>query len=52
VEQKEITAATFNNYVKSIKLFCEVAEIPISWKNIVRGLLNARRYADDRAPTL
>jgi integrase len=52
VEQKEITAATLNNYVKSIKLFCEVVEIPISWKNIVRGLPKARRYADDRAPTL
>jgi hypothetical protein len=51
VEQKEITAATLNNYVKSIKLFCEVTEIPISWKNIVRGLPKARRYADDRAPT-
>jgi hypothetical protein len=36
VEQKEITAATLNNYVKSIKLFCEVTEIAISWKNIVR----------------
>src|SRR5437870_10418120 len=49
VEQNEITAATLNNYVKSIKLFCEVTEIPISWKNILRGLLKARRYADDRA---
>jgi hypothetical protein len=52
VEQGKITAATLNNYVKSIKLFCEVLEISIPWKNIVRGLPRSRRYGDDKAPTL
>jgi hypothetical protein len=28
VDKKEITGATVRNYVKSIKLFCEMADIP------------------------
>ena len=38
VDRKEITGATVRNYVKSIKLFCEMADIPIPWKKITRGL--------------
>jgi integrase len=52
VERKEITAATALNSVKTIKLFCEMNEILLPWKRITRGLPKARRYADDRAPTL
>lgn len=52
VENKEITAATLHNSVKVIKLFCEMNEIGLPWKRITRGLPKARRYADDRAPTL
>jgi integrase len=52
VEQGEITGATLRNYVKSIKLFCEMTDIPITWKKITRGLPKCRRFADDRAPTL
>ena len=52
VERKEITAATLNNEVKTIKLFCDMNEILLPWKRITRGLPKARRYADDRAPTL
>jgi integrase len=51
-DRKEITAATIRNYVKSIKLFCEMADIPIPWKKITRGLPKGRKYADDRIPTL
>jgi integrase len=51
-DRKEITAATIRNYVKSIKLFCEMADIPITWKKITRGLPKGRKYADDRIPTL
>ena len=40
------------NYVKSIKLFCEMADIPISWKKITRGLPKGKKYADDRIPTI
>ncbi len=52
IENKEITAATLHNSVKVIKLFCEMNEIGLPWKRITRGLPKARRYADDRAPTL
>lgn len=52
VENKEITAATLRNYVKSIKLFCEMSDIPLPWKRITRGFPKSRRYANDRAPTL
>jgi integrase len=48
VEKKEITASTLRNYVKTIKMFCEVTDIIIQWKKVTRG----KRYADDRAPTL
>ena len=52
VDRKEITGATVRNYVKSIKLFCEMADIPIQWNKITRGLPRGRKYADDRIPTL
>jgi integrase len=52
VDRKEITAGTIRNYVKSIKLFCQMADISISWDKITRGIPRGRRYADDRAPTL
>jgi hypothetical protein len=52
VEREEITGATLRNFVKAIKLFCEMSDIPISWKKINRGLPKVRGYADDRAPTI
>jgi hypothetical protein len=52
VEREEITGATLRNFVKAIKLFCEMSDIPVSWKKISRGLPKTRRYADDRAPTI
>src|SRR6478735_746472 len=52
VNRKEITSATVRNYVKSIKLFCEMADIPIAWKKITRGLPRGKNYADDRIPTI
>ena len=52
VDKKEITAATVGNYVNSIKLFCEMADMPIPWKKITRGLPKGRKYADDRIPTI
>jgi len=52
VERKEITGGTLCNYVKTIKMFCEVTDIIISWKKITRGLPRGKRYADDRAPTI
>jgi hypothetical protein len=52
VDRKEITGATLRNYVKTIKLFCEMNDILIPWKKITRGLPKGRKYADDRAPSL
>jgi hypothetical protein len=52
VDKKEITGATVRNYVKSIKLFCEMADTSIPWKKITRGLPKGKKYADDRIPTL
>ena len=51
VENKEITSGTLKNFVKSLKVFCEMADISIPWKKITRGLPNARQSANDRAPT-
>ncbi len=52
VENKEISGATVRNYVKAIKLFCEMCDISVPWKKIVRGLPRSRNYANDRAPTI
>jgi hypothetical protein len=52
VERKEITAGTLHNYVKTLKMFCEIIDIALPWKKITRGLPRGRRYADDRAPTM
>jgi hypothetical protein len=52
VIRKEISGATVRNYVKSIKLFCDMADLPVAWKKITRGLPRGRRYTDDRIPTI
>ena len=52
VGKKEITAGTLHNYVKTLKMFCEITDVAIPWKKITRGLPRGRRYADDRAPTI
>jgi len=50
--RKEITGSTIRNYLKSIKLFCEMADFQIAWKKISRGLPRAKNYSDDRIPTI
>ena len=52
VAKEEITGSTLRNFIKAIKLFCEMSDIPIQWKKITRGLPNARQSANDRAPTI
>jgi hypothetical protein len=37
VNNKEIVGSTVQNYLKSVKLFCEMADINIHWKKITRG---------------
>jgi hypothetical protein len=50
-ERKEIVGSTVQNYIKSIRLFCELADIQISWKKLTRGLPKGKSYANDRIPT-
>jgi FtsZ-binding cell division protein ZapB len=52
VQRGEITAATLSNFVKSIKLFCEMCDISVPWKKITRGLPRPRGVANDRAPSI
>jgi hypothetical protein len=52
VNRKEITGSTIRNYLKSIKLFCEMADFTIAWKKISRGLPRTKNYSDDRIPTI
>jgi integrase len=52
VQREEITAATLYNFVKALKLFCEMSDVPVSWKKITRGLPKVRSFANDRAPTV
>lgn len=52
VENEEITAATLKNFAKSLKVFCDCADIAIPWKKITKGLPKKRQAANERAPTL
>ena len=52
VENNEISGAIVRDYVKPIRLFCEMNEITVPWKKIMRGLPRSRNYANDRAPTI
>ena len=53
IERKEIASGTLRNYIKVIKLFCEMNNIlNINWKLIYRGLPNSVQAADDRIPTI
>ena len=47
----EISLSTIPNYLKAMKLFCEMNDIHISWKKISRGVPRGRQAANDRAPT-
>lgn len=52
VALREITGSTLRNYVKVLKLFCEMNELSVPWKKLTRGLPKAKNYADDRVPRL
>jgi hypothetical protein len=52
IDRKDTAIGTVRNYVKGIKLFCDMADLQIPWAKITRGLPRAKRFADDRDPTL
>jgi integrase len=47
----EISLSTIPNYMKAMKLFCEMNDIHVSWRKISRGIPRGRQAANDRAPT-
>jgi integrase len=51
IENKEISEGTVCNYVKAIKLFCNMNDIMINWKKIGKGMPAEKHNADDRIPT-
>ncbi len=52
MERKEIVASTIFNYLKPIKLLCEMNDVTVKWKKITTGLPKERKYAEDRAPLM
>ncbi|HET6589634.1 MAG TPA: tyrosine-type recombinase/integrase [Candidatus Nitrosocosmicus sp.] len=50
-ENKEISTETIKNYLKPIKLFCEMNGIMINWKIISKGIKKGDRYSSDRHPS-
>lgn len=51
-DRREIAGATIRNYVKPVKLLCEMSDLEIPWKRITRSLPKGRKAADDRAPSI
>ena len=45
----EITPATVRNFVKALKLFCEMSDIHIPWNKITRGLPRARDAGENQS---
>jgi hypothetical protein len=41
--RKEIPGSIIRNYLKSIKLFCEMADFSIAWKKMSRCLSRAKK---------
>ena len=52
IEKKGDNRTTLFKNLKAIKPFCEMLDISIPWKKIIRGISRGRRYAEDRAPTI
>lgn len=38
VERKEMLGATLKNFLKPLKLFCEMSDIPIPWNKITESI--------------
>jgi integrase len=53
IEEGKIASGTLKNYVKVIKFFCDMNNVPsINWKIIYRGLPHVKQHSDDRVPTV
>lgn len=47
IDRKEMAIGTVKNYVKSIKLFCDMTDVQVPCAKITRGLPRAKR-TDER----
>ena len=50
-QKGDYSPRTIPNYLKAMKLICEMHDIYVSWKKISRGVPRGRQAANDRAPT-
>ncbi len=51
-ERNEISTQTIRNYLKPIKLFCQMNGILINWKIITKGIKKGSRCSSDRPPSI
>lgn len=51
-ERKEVSESTLSNYLKPVRLLCEMNDLALNWKKLYRALPRGRKYAQDRAPDL
>ena len=47
IYRKEIAAGTLRNYIKAVRLFCEMNKINLSWELLTKGLPPVKQYPDD-----
>lgn len=52
MDRGEIVVSPIYNYLKPIKLLCDITEINLKWRRVTIGLPKERRYTEDRAPTI
>lgn len=50
-ENKEISTQTIKNYLKPVKLFCEMNGIIVNWKMISKGIKRGDKCSNDRPPS-
>ncbi len=50
-ERKDISTETIRNYLKPVKLFCDMNGIMINWKIISKGIKRGDRCSNDRPPS-
>ena len=44
VRRKELAAGILKNYYRAAKLFCEMNDLTLNWKRIVRGFTKSKEF--------